>query len=134
MAFMPYVTSVTVNFYKCSQPRRSFSEWRMLNKQSLIVVAKLQIWDGLTRCDQPPPATLERPACGAARDGAGAAGLACGRRRTAPAPPPTTAECRSAGVPLPPAPVPPRRAPLPLPLSRPTGLSHRPTNASASWY
>lgn len=27
-------------------------------KQSLIVVAKLQKWDGLTQCDQPPPTAL----------------------------------------------------------------------------
>lgn len=27
-------------------------------KQSLIVVAKLQRWDGLTQCDQPPPTAL----------------------------------------------------------------------------
>lgn len=109
------IISVTVNFYKCSQPRRLFSEWGIFIKQSLIVVAKLQIWDGLTRCDQPLPATLWGPRAG--------------RHGTARAPPDTRAAGaapRPRRLPLrpsvaPPAsrPLPPHRAPAPaLPARR----------------
>lgn len=93
-------------------------------KQSLIVVAILQIWDGLTRCDQPPPATLPGPRAGWHGTAPAPPAQACGVRSLRPRRPPlrlSVARRRPSPVPnVPHRPARPfRRAPTPAPIDSP---------------
>lgn len=65
MALSCYIQfRVTYIFNVHSRVDSSLNESTFFKKQSLIVVVKMQIWDGLTRCDQPLPATLRGPRAG----------------------------------------------------------------------
>lgn len=83
-------------------------------KQSLIVVAILQIWDGLTRCDQPPPATLPGPRAGWHGTAPAPPAQACGVRSLRPRRPPLRLSVA-------------RRRPSPVP-----NVPHRPASPSAA--